>query len=77
MEEFVETGNNYSFSEIMKEGDFFTLVFKYSFNNSTEKTIENSWFELESLALNKKRFDEFEKWITDKKEKMYIYIKEF
>jgi len=77
VEAFVETGNNYSFSEIIKEGDFFTLVFKYSFNPSTEKTLKNSWFELESLALNKKRFDEFEKWITDKKEKMYIYIKEF
>ena len=69
--------NNYSFSTIIEEGDFLSIIYKYSFKEEEIKTIENSWIELKSLTLNKKRYDEFELWIKEKKENLYIFISEF
>jgi len=74
---FVEEGDVFSFSDIIKGDGFFSLVYKYSFSPSAEKNLENSWFELEALATNKKRFDDFDLWISEKKENMYIFIKDF
>ena len=77
VENFIENNNNYSFSTIIEDGDFLSLIYKYSFKKEETKTIENSWFELESLTLNKKKYDEFELWIKEKKENLYIFISDF
>ena len=77
VEQFVKEGENYSFSKVIKENNSIFLIYKYSFTNQEIKTLENSWFELEKLALNKKRFDEFELWIKEKKENLYIFIGSF
>ena len=77
VEQFVKEGEAYSFSEIIKNKNSIFLIYKYSFTNQEIKTLENSWFELEQLALNKKRFDEFELWIKEKKENLYILISDF
>ncbi len=77
VEQFVREGEAYSFSEIIKNKNSIFLIYKYSFTDQEIKTLENSWFELEQLALNKKRFDEFELWIKEKKENLYILISDF
>ena len=77
VESFIKNNDNYSFSTIIEDGGFLSLIYKYSFKEEETKTIENSWFELESLALNKKRYDEFELWIKEKKENLYIFISDF
>ena len=74
---FIESGENYSFSDLIKNDEYVSLIYKYSFTNQEIKTLENSWFELENLALNKKRFDEFELWIKQKRENLYIFISDF
>ena len=77
LESFVEEGGDFTFSSVIKEGDSFYLVYKYSFSPKEQKTLENSWFELEELALNKKRFDSFDLWIKDRKEKLYVLVQSF
>jgi len=75
--DFLKKGENFSFSNVIKKDGFFNVVLKYSFSPSEPKNIENSWFELEALTINKKRFELFDLWISEKKENMYIFIKEF
>ena len=77
VEAFLKEGQNYSFSEIIKKDGYFSLLYKYSFNGPEKKNLKNSWFEIENLALNKKRFEEFDLWIKEKKENMYIFISDF
>ena len=52
-------------------------MFKYSFSPSEQKNLKNNWFEIEALTINKKRFDLFDLWISEKKENMYIFVKDF
>ena len=75
--DFLKKGGDFSFSDIIKNDGFFNVVFKYSFSPSEQKNLENSWFEIEALAINKKRFDLFDLWISEKKENMYIFVKDF
>jgi len=75
--DFLKKGEVYSYSEIIKNDGFFNLLLKYSFSPVEQKNLNNSWFELEALAINKKRFDLFDLWISEKKENMYIFIKDF
>ena len=74
---FLKDGENFSYSQIIKKDGFFNLILKYSFSPVEQKNLNNSWFELEALAVNKKRFDLFDLWISEKKENMYIFIKDF
>ena len=74
---FLKDGENFSYSQIIKKDGFFNLLLKYSFSPVEQKNLNNSWFELEALAVNKKRFDLFDLWISEKKENMYIFIKDF
>ena len=73
---FIKNGDDFSFSNIIKDGESYFLVYKYSFSPEEKKTLKNSWFELEDLALNKKRFDFFNLWINNKKKEIYIQINE-
>ena len=73
---FIKNGDDFSFSNIIKDGESYFLVYKYSFSPEEKKTLKNSWFELEDLALNKKRFDFFNLWINNKKKEVYIQINE-
>ena len=75
--DFLKKGGDFSFSDIIKNDGFFNVVFKYSFSPSEQKNLENSWFEIEALTINKKRFDLFDLWISEKKENMYIFVKDF
>ena len=71
---FLKNGEDFSFSDVFQTKDAFFLVYKYSFNPSIQKNLENSWFELEEMALNKKRYDVFNLWIKNKKKDFYIKI---
>jgi len=73
---FIEKSNDFSFSDIIGFDDSYFLIYKYSFLPKAEKNLENSWFELEEMALNKKRFDVFNLWIKNKKEDIYIQTNE-
>ena len=48
------------------------LVFKYEHFPKQKKTLENSWTEIESLALNRKRVDLFKLWIKKQKDVLYV-----
>jgi len=73
---FIKEGGAFSFSKTIKNEDSFFLIYKYAFSPEEKKTLKNSWFELEDLALNKKRFDVFNLWIKNKKKEIYVQINE-
>tara|TARA_B110000438_G_scaffold139485_1_gene134750 strand:- start:806 stop:2038 length:1233 start_codon:yes stop_codon:yes gene_type:complete len=52
------------------------LLYKYNFTEASKKTPGNSWVEIESMALNKKRMRIFDLWIQEKLDKVYVKINE-
>ena len=67
----------YSFSFVFKNFEAAFLLYKYTYSPPSKATVDNNWFELEELALNKKRIDLFNLWITNQKEKIHIEVFDF
>ena len=72
---FIKEGQNYSFSPVLCEveeyGSCF-LIYKYNFFPSQKKDLTNSWFEIEKLALANKKNHQFNLWINEKKENLFV-----
>ena len=66
------------FSHSVVFGDSLSLflLYKYNYVESSKKTPTNSWVEIETMALNKKRMHVFEMWIQKELEKVYVKINE-
>ena len=64
----------FSFSSVFSVNGSCFLLYKYSYQEPTKRTPENSWPFIESLALNKKRLDLFDLWIQDRFDNIYVKI---
>ena len=74
---FIKQAPSFSFSEVVTlEGSCF-LVYKYSYSETQRKNLENSWFEIEELALDKKKKNLFDLWIKNKKESLFVKTNSF
>ena len=77
IDSFLKEGDVFSFSPVFIDGNVCYLVYKYDYFPPKKTTPDNDWVVVEGFALNKKRFDLFEKWINKEKEKLYIKVNDF
>jgi len=67
------TDDGYTYPVESKNGSFL-LGFLYDHKASVTPTLENSWDDIEQLALQYKINDQFQKWINKTKEEAYIRL---
>ena len=65
---------DFSFSRVFVEKNSFFLFYKYFFKGEQGSSLEDSWFLIESLALEGKRKKFFDLWIEDQYDKIYVKI---
>jgi len=73
LNEIINIQNN-SFSDVFLNDFSAYVLYKYSYIDEKESSLENSWFLVESLALQKKKQRLFEKWIEDQYKHVYVKI---
>ena len=66
----------YSHSPVFGDSLSLFLLYKYNYTESSKRTPENSWVEVENMALNKKRMSVFDVWIQNRLEEVYVKINE-
>jgi peptidyl-prolyl cis-trans isomerase SurA len=66
----------FSHSAVFGDSLSLYLLYKYGYTESSKKTLENSWGEIESMALNKKRVGFFDRWVQSKLDNVYVKINE-
>ena len=68
---------NFSFSDVFHDSDSYYLLYRYSFEEEKESSLENNWLLIENLALENKRSQLFNKWIDSQYDKTYVKINSF
>ena len=72
--EKIQSTKNYYFSSVFGDNENQYLLYKYDFNPSVEINLNDNWFYLEQMAINKKRSDVFNLWIDKQLEKTYVKV---
>ena len=67
-------GENYSFSNVFFDDVFCYLFYKYNYIEEEKSSLDNSWKEIELLALEFKRKQRFDLWAKEQKKKTYVKI---
>ena len=70
----IKSIKDYHFSEVFGDSENQYLLYKYNFNPSVKINLDDNWFYLEQMALNKKRSDVFNLWIDKKLKTTYVKI---
>ena len=65
---------NNSFSDVFLNDFSAFILYKYSYIDKKESSLDNNWFMIESLALQKKKQRLFEEWIEDQYKHVYVKI---
>ena len=65
---------NYSFSNVFFDDVFCYLFYKYYYKEEEKSSLDNSWKEIELLALEFKRKQHFDLWVKEQKKKTYVKI---
>ena len=68
---------NFSFSDVFYDSDSYYVLYRYSFEDEKESSLENNWLLIENLALENKRSQLFNKWIDSQYDKTYVKINSF
>lgn len=55
--------------------DQYNIILVHQFYPGGKLTLQNNWFELESMKLQQKQMARLQKWIQQQREKMYINVK--
>ena len=71
--ERVLLAENYSFSDVFFENNVGYVFYKYFNTEEQKSSLDEDWFLIESLALQKKKQTLFEKWIEEQYD--YVYVK--
>tara|TARA_B100000579_G_scaffold393138_1_gene369570 strand:- start:218 stop:1486 length:1269 start_codon:yes stop_codon:yes gene_type:complete len=72
--EKIKSTKNYYFSTVFGDNENQYLLYKYDFNPSVKINLNDNWFYLEQMAINKKRSDVFNLWIDKQLEKTYVKV---
>jgi len=72
--EFFLKTENFSFSEVFAANGSCFVLYRYSFQEEKESTLEENWRVVENLALEHKRKLLFDLWIEEQYEKVYVKI---
>jgi len=67
-------GEDYSFSNVFFDDVFCYLFYKYNYIEEEKSSLDNSWKEIELLALEFKRKQRFDLWVKEQKKKTYVKI---
>ena len=65
---------DYSFSSVFFDDVFCYLFYKYNYIEEEKSSLDNSWKEIELLALEFKRKQRFDLWAKEQKKKTYVKI---
>ena len=65
---------DYSFSNVFFDDVFCYLFYKYNYIEEEKSSLDNSWKEIELLALEFKRKQRFDLWVKEQKKKTYVKI---
>ena len=68
---------NFSFSGVFYDSNSYYVLYRYSFEEEKESSLENNWLLIENLALENKRSQLFNKWIDSQYDKTYVKINSF
>ena len=63
---------NFSFSEVFKEGGFVFLLYRYQKLEPKKLSLDTDWALIEGVALAHKNYSLFQAWIKNKKKLLYI-----